>query len=47
VSALCVAQSEEWLAGRVYLGMRKLDVTDADQAPLDTEESEEVKSTAA
>jgi transposase-like protein len=24
VSALCVEQSEEWLAGRVYLDMRKL-----------------------
>jgi putative transposase len=47
VTALCVEQSEEWLAGRVYLDMRKLDVTEADQAPLDTEESEEGKSMAA
>jgi hypothetical protein len=31
----------------VYLDIRKLDVTKADQAPLDTKESEEVKSIAA
>jgi len=47
VTALCIEQSEEWLAGRVYLDIRKLDVTKADQAPLDTKESEEVKSIAA
>jgi len=32
VTALC-ALSEEWLARRVYLDMRKLDASDADQAP--------------
>jgi len=47
VSALCVEQSEEWLAGRVYLDMRKLDAADADQAPRTAAENEEVKSMAA
>ena len=30
VTALCVEQSEEWLAGRIYLDMRKLDTLDAE-----------------
>ena len=30
VTALCVEQSEEWLAGRIYLDMRKLDALDAE-----------------
>jgi len=46
VTALCVEQSEERLAGRVYLDMRKLDASDADQAPHATA-AEEVKSMAA
>jgi putative transposase len=47
VTALCVEQSEEWLAGRVYLDMRKLDAADADQTPRTAAENEEVKSMAA
>ena len=49
VTALCVEQSEEWLAGRVYLDMRKLDVTANDQAPqaARAEQEEKVKSMAA
>jgi transposase-like protein len=37
VTALCVEQSEEWLAGRVYLDMSKLDAAD-DRPAAETEE---------
>jgi putative transposase len=47
VTALCVEQSEEWLASRVYLDMRKLDVAADDQAPQAAVGEEEVKSMAA
>ena len=46
VTALCVEQSEAWLAGRVYLDMRKLTVADADD-PAVTDQAEEVTSMAA
>jgi putative transposase len=46
VTALCVEQSEEWLAGRVYLDMRKLTVIDADD-PAATDQDEEVTTMAA
>ena len=46
VTALCVEQSEEWLAGRVYLDMRKLTVIDADDPDVTTQD-EEVESMAA
>lgn len=32
MTALCVEQSEEWLAGRVYLDMSKLDAVDVNPA---------------
>ena len=47
VTALCVEQSEEWLAGRVYLDMRKLDAAGDDQVPLAAVVPEEVKNMAA
>lgn len=47
VTALCMEQCEEWLAGRVYLDMGKLDAAGEDQAPTAAEENEEVKSMAA
>ena len=47
VTTLCVEQSEEWLAGQVYLDMRKLDVTEADQAPQTAVAEEDVQSLAA
>lgn len=40
-------QSEEWLAGRVYLDMGKLDAASDDQVPLAAVVTEEVKSMAA
>ena len=46
VTALCVEQSEEWLAGRVYLDMRKLTVIDAEDPPV-ADQDEEVTSMAA
>ncbi len=46
VTALCVEQSEEWLAGRVYLDMRKLEAIDPDDAAA-ASEGEEVTSMAA
>lgn len=46
VTALCVEQSEEWLAGRVYLDMRKLTAVDADDPPV-ADQDEEVTSMAA
>lgn len=45
--ALCMEQSEEWLAGRVYLDMGKLDAASDDQVPLAAVVTEEVKSMAA
>jgi putative transposase len=47
VTALCIEQSEEWLAGRVYLDMRKLDTAGDDQVPLASVVTEEVKNMAA
>jgi len=47
VSALCIEQSEEWLAGRVYLDMHKLEAAGDDQVPLAAVVTEEVKSMAA
>jgi len=47
VTAVCVEQSEEWLAGRVYLDMRELEAAGNDQVPHAAEESEEVKNMAA
>jgi hypothetical protein len=47
VSALGIEQSEEWLAGRVYLDMRKLEATGDDQVPLAAVVTEEVKNMAA
>jgi hypothetical protein len=47
VTALCVEQSEEWLAGRVYLDMRKLEAAGNDQVPHAAVVDEEVKSMAA
>jgi len=47
VTALCVEQSEEWLAGRVYLDMRKLEAAGDDQVPLAAVVTEEVKNMAA
>lgn len=46
VTALCVEQSEEWLAGRVYLDMRKLTAIDADD-PDANDQDQEVESMAA
>ena len=46
VTALCVEQSEEWLADRVYLDMRKLAAFDADD-PAASDQDEEVTSVAA
>jgi hypothetical protein len=43
VTALCVEQSEEWLAGRVYLDMRKLEAAGNDQVPHAAVVDEEVK----
>ena len=39
VTALCVEQSEEWLASRVYLDMRKLEALDAETAINDDEQA--------
>ena len=47
VSALCLEQSEEWLAGRVYLDMDKLAAAGDDQVPLVALVTEEVKNMAA
>lgn len=47
ITALCVEQSEEWLAGRVYLDMSKLDASEADHRPLQATEDEEVTTMAA
>lgn len=46
VTALCVEQSEEWLAGRVYLDMRKLTAIDAND-PDANDQDQEVESMAA
>jgi len=46
VTALCVEQSEKWLAGRVYHDMRRLEAIDPDDAAA-ASESEEVTRMAA
>jgi len=47
VTAMCLEQSEEWLAGRVYLDMGKLDAAGEGQAPRDSVLTEEVTNMAA
>ena len=47
VSAMCLEQSEEWLAGRVYLDMGKLDAAGEGQGLRDSVVTEEVKNMAA
>jgi len=46
VTAQCIEQSEEWLAGRVYLDMAKLNPINAGD-PTATSQDEEVTSMAA
>lgn len=44
---MCLEQSEEWLAGRVYVDMGKLNAAAEGQAPRDSVLTEEVKNMAA
>ena len=47
MTALCIEQSDEWLAGRVHLDRRKLDAATDDQLPHAAVVTEEVKNMAA